>query len=594
MELGINIRRISSGIIAFAGSNPCRSAFRAVREHWEKWHNRVSSDVHEERYLSPLMLRILAVNVMALAILVGSVLYLSRYQDRLIDSSLEALQLQARLSASALGEGAVVIDDDERNILSPLLSRLMIRRLVEATDTRTRLFGVGNTLIADSSILLGRMGKIQVEELKSSFADQSWFSNFIMSAFDFIDRLVEKQQFPVYQEEHIQRGNQYDIVKKAAQGERATQVWRLPKGGLLLAVAVPVQRYKQVLGALMLSRPDNSIDEAIREVRLDILKIFTITLFITTLLSLYLARAIARPIRLLAQAAEGVRHGQMQIIGLAGTANLLNKNVIPDFSSRKDEIGDLSAALRDMTAALAQRIGSIENFAADVAHEIKNPLTSLRSAVETAERVQDPSMQRRLMVVIRDDVDRLDRLISDISNASRLDAELSRDEAVPININQMLLTLTDFYRVMSDPDVDKKHRKIAEVILAEMPTEKIIVRGVEVRLVQVLQNLISNALSFSPPHGCVMIGAKSYKGTVLVIVEDEGPGIPENKLTNIFDRFYSERPKSEKFGTHSGLGLSISKQIIEAHRGRIWAENILDAAGRITGARFVVQLPASI
>lgn len=556
---------------------------------WWLW--RRGKDRAKKKRLSPIMLRILAVNVMALAILVGSLLYLGRYQDRLIASELDSIFLQARLTASALGEGAVVVDEEDHNILSPLLARLMIRRLVEATNTRTRLFDLDDTLLADSRILLERGGKIQVEELPEPSVEHYWLTDLALKPFDWLDWLVESQNFPLYQEDSIQRGDQYEIVRKALAGESATQVWRLPDKGLLLAVAVPVQRYKKVLGAVMLTRPDTNIDEAIREVRLNILEVFGITLLITVLLSVYLARAIARPIRLLAQAAERVRHGQMQSVGLAGTAQLLNRDVIPDLSERQDEIGDLSMAMRDMTAALAQRVGAIENFAADVAHEIKNPLTSLRSAVETAERVQDPVMQRKLMMVIRDDVGRLDRLISDISNASRLDAELSRAPVEPIDIGQMLGTLADFYRVTRDSDGETAGAGKPQVVLATLPEGKVTVLGVEVRIVQVMQNLIANALSFSPPDAQVVLAVRKEGGFVRITVEDSGPGVPENKLEAIFDRFYSERPKSEKFGTHSGLGLSISKQIVEAHHGRIWAENRKDNEGNVIGSLFVVELP---
>jgi two-component system sensor histidine kinase ChvG len=566
---------------------------RQRKRGWWLWRHdgRKGARLPHAARFSPLTLRILAVNVMALAILVGSLLYLGRYQDRLIASELDALMLQARLSASALGEGAVVVDEEERNILSPLLARLMIRRLVEATETRTRLFDLDDTLLADSRILLERTGKIQVEELPPPQKESFWLTDLLMGPFDLIDWLVERHNYPPYQEETIQRGDQYEIVRKALASEPATKVWSLPQGGLELTVAVPVQRYKQVLGAVMLSRPDTKVDAAIREVRLNILEIFGMTLLITILLSLYLARAIARPIRLLALAAESVRHGQRQIVGLAGTARLLNRDAIPDLSARHDEIGDLSSALRDMTAALAQRIGAIENFAADVSHEIKNPLTSLRSAVETADRVQDPAMQRRLMLVIRDDVDRLDRLISDISNASRLDAELGRAETVPIDVVQMLAALVDFYAMGGTTDDESSPETKAKVVLVDVPENKLIVVGVEVRLVQVVQNLIANALSFSPPGGRVVLAARQDGPFVMITVDDGGPGIPENKLDAIFDRFYSERPKTEKFGIHSGLGLSISKQIIEAHHGKIRAENRKDEFGKIIGARFVVLLP---
>jgi len=540
--------------------------------------------------LSPLMLRILAVNVMALAILVGSLLYLGRYQERLVAAEIDALFLQARLSASALGEGAVVVDEDEQSILSPLLARLMIRRLVEATGTRTRLYDLDDTLLADSRILLDHSGKVQSERLPPLSARGFWITRMAMAFFDGLDTLLERQNFDIYEEETAQRGDQYEIVRKAIDGEATSHVWRLPEGGLIMAVAVPVQRYKQVLGAVMLSRPDTKVDAAIRSVRLNILEIFGMTLLITVLLSFYLGRAIARPLRLLSLAAEKLHHGQTQSVGLAGTAKLLTPETIPDFSKRHDEIGDLSIALRDMTGALAHRIGAIENFAADVAHEIKNPLTSLRSAVETAERVQDPAMQRRLMLVIRDDVDRLDRLISDISNASRLDAELSRDELQSIDVAQMLKMLVAFYDVENETEDENAEEK-PRVVLASIQENDLFISGVEVRLVQVLQNLISNALSFSPPSGKVTVGAGRAKDEIVITVEDEGPGIPENKTKAIFDRFYSERPKSEKFGTHSGLGLSISKQIVEAHRGRIRAENRKDEAGKTIGARFVVSFP---
>ena len=329
---------------------------------------------------------------------------------------------------------------------------------------------------------------------RTGIADEhrSFGGRLIEALFDVIDLIPEREKYPLYQEEDSQRGDQYAIVKRAAQGEKASQVWSLAGGGLMLTVAVPVQHYKQVMGMLMLSRSGDKIDDAIHAVRLDILKIFCVTLVITILLSLYLARAFARPIRHWAAAAEGLRHGQMQIKGLAGTASLLNRDAIPDMTARKDEIGDLSGALRDLTGALALRIGAIENFAADVAHEIKNPLTSLRSAIETAERVQDPAMQKKLMLLLRDDIDRLDRLISDIADASRLDAELSRAEAAHVDIGHLLGALVDIYQGPSRGGAPQ-----AEVVL-EPINEKLTVMAVGARLVQVLQNLIDNALSFTP------------------------------------------------------------------------------------------------
>jgi two-component system sensor histidine kinase ChvG len=343
---------------------------------------------------------------------------------------------------------------------------------------------------------------------------------------------------------------------------------------MVLNVAVPVQRYRQVLGALLLSSDGADIQATVRSVRFDILEVFGVALGITVLLSFYLARTIAQPIHRLADAAERVRRGHGRQID------------IPDFSTRRDEIGDLSGALRDMTSALWQRMDAIERFAADVAHEIKNPLTSLRSAVETVARLEDPEQRRRLLGIILEDVERLNRLITDISDASRLDAELSRAEMERVDIGEMLITLAEMHEATAADDTPPLKLEIAA-------HQRLIVRGIEGRLVQIWRNLISNAMSFSPPGGNIRITALREGKRVRVTISDEGPGIPPGKLTAIFERFYTERPAGEKFGVHSGLGLSISKQIVEAHGGRIVAENREGEDGRILGALFTVTLPAA-
>jgi two-component system sensor histidine kinase ChvG len=322
-------------------------------------------------------------------------------------------------------------------------------------------------------------------------------------------------------------------------------------------------------------------------VRLDILRVFLIALAVTVLLSVYLAGTIARPIRILAAAADRVRRGSGR------------QMAIPDFTRRRDEIGDLSGSLRDMTGALWQRMDAIERFAADVAHEIKNPLSSLRSAVETAARIDDPAKQRRLLAIVLEDVQRLDRLISDISDASRLDSEMSRIEPKPVSMARMLRILVEVHEATASGDDEDEDggRGGAPLLSLGLPTDgdELTVSGVEDRLVQVLRNLIANAVSFSPPGGVIRLAARrdAAAAAVVATIEDEGPGIPDGKLEAIFDRFYTERPSSEKFGTHSGLGLSISKQIVEAHRGTIRAENRRDADGSVIGARFVVRLPAA-
>ena len=337
--------------------------------------------------------------------------------------------------------------------------------------------------------------------------------------------------------------------------------------------AVPIQRYKQVTGAILLSNNGEKVARGLLEVRLTILQVFVLSLLVTVLLSLYLAGTIARPIHRLALAAEQVRRGQGR------------GHTIPDLSKRKDEIGELSAALRDMTEALWQRMDAIEAFAADVAHEIKNPLTSLRSAVETVTLIKDPAQRDKLMAIIMDDINRLNRLISDISDASRLDAELSRAEAEPVSIRDLLQSIFDIYQ-------STRREEDAQMSLVLNADDPLQISGLERRLVQVIRNLGANALSFSPPEGTIILrGDRTEDGQVRISVEDEGPGIPENKLEAVFERFYSERPRDEKFGTHSGLGLSISKQIIEAHRGRIFAENLYAPNGEVRGARFCVVLP---
>jgi len=309
-------------------------------------------------------------------------------------------------------------------------------------------------------------------------------------------------------------------------------------------------------------------------VRIDILTIFGVALCVTVLLSVYLGNTIVRPLRRLAAAADKVRSAPGQV------------RYLPEFRGRNDEIGDLAADLNAMTEALSQRLDAIESFAADVAHELKNPLTSLRSAVETAARIKDSDQQRRLMDIIQDDVKRLDRLISDISDASRLDAEMSRDESDKIELNRMLAALVEVHHTSGSHG----DRKIAFEETAKGPFT---ILGNEGRVVQVLQNLITNAFSFSPLEGLVMVRIGRDRDWVVATIEDEGPGIPPGSLEKIFDRFYSERPDTEQFGTHSGLGLSISRQIVEAHQGKIEAENRTDLHGKVLGARFILRLPFS-
>jgi two-component system sensor histidine kinase ChvG len=526
------------------------------------------------RLVSPLIRPILAINLLALVLLGGGLLYLDDYRKGLIQAEIENLRAQALVIATALAEGAIDTAAIDPPALQPDVSRQLLRRLVATMNTRARLFGVDGELIADTRILVGPGGLVQIRELPPPHSG-NWVTRLLFDIYDWVvARLPARGDPPAYQELAFQSAADYDEARLALRGETSALVRIADDRSLVISVATPVQRYKQVLGALMLSRTGTDIERAMRTVRFDILRIFLVALAVTVLLSLYLANQIARPVRRLAAAADRVRRG-------TGRA----PEPIPDFTGRGDEIGDLSAALREMTEALWRRIDAIERFAADVAHEIKNPLTSLRSAVETVSRVANPEQQRRLMQIIQEDVQRLDRLITDISDASRLDAELSRAETAPVEIDRMLTALAEMHEATQvDPGAARLKLEVVGAGHLKVP-------GIDSRLVQVFRNLLANAVSFSPPGGMIVMRVFREGRFVTVTVEDEGPGIPEGKEQAIFERFYSERPEGEKFGTHSGLGLSISKQIVEAHRGTIRAENRLDDEGQVLGARFIVRLP---
>lgn len=521
---------------------------------------------------SPLTRRILLVNVLVLLIPVLGLLHLDQYRQSLVDSELEALRLQGRAFSLSLGSTAVVVDRTGEERLLPEMTRHLMRVLLADTGVRARVFAPGGELLADSFVLTGPGGFVQVVELPPP-DDGSLFSRMATIYDRIVEWLPGMDDLPRYKEAAVQRAADYPEVTRALAGENGGMLRAGSQGRFVLSVAVPVQRYRKVLGALMLSKSGGEVAAAVYARRLDILIVFGVALAATVLLSVYLAGTLARPIRLLARAAVLVRYGKGR------------RFQIPDFTRRDDEIGDLSGALREMTEALWSRLDAIEGFAADVAHEIKNPLTSLRSAVETVARVEDPEQQKRLMLIILDDVQRLDRLITDISDASRLDAELSRAESEPLDLKHLLETLAEVHGATSPEDGATLH--------LELPRDgELLVFGIEGRLGQVFRNLISNAVSFSPPKGTIRLLARRDHDWVEVRVDDEGPGLPEGRLEAVFERFYSERPKTEKFGTHSGLGLSISRQIVEAHGGMIRAENLTDAAsGRVTGARFVVRMP---
>lgn len=550
-----------------------------TRGHTPASHNAVISWLLRRRPSSSLTRRILAINLLVLAVPVGGFFALDRYQESLIDAEIEALRVQAEVFAAAVGAGAVVIAPGVGQLVDPVRASLMLRRLTEPTQTRARLFSVSGALVTDTQALVTPRGVVQVEELPPTdpIIPLSWLTEPIDAVLNWSPNQGE---LPIYQERSPQRASDYRETIRALAGQPDAVVRRHETGGMVISVSVPVQRYRQVVGALMLSHGSGEIESAMRAIRIDILKVFGVALAVTVLLSIYLAATIARPLKRLAAAAEQVRSGSGR------------HTVIPDFAGRRDEIGELGRDLRAMTEALWQRMDAIERFAADVSHEIKNPLTSLRSAVETVARVEDPAQQKKLMSIILDDVGRLDRLISDISDASRLDAELSRDPPANVDLRDVLGALVDIQAATSD----------VNIVMDIEPGANFTVCAFEDRLGQVFRNIISNAQSFSPPGGRIVVSARRANhrdgDAILVTVDDEGPGIPEPNLESIFRRFYSDRPttgpdgKSERLGTHSGLGLSISRQIVEAAGGELWAENRRDVDGTIAGARFLVRFPA--
>ena len=535
-------------------------------------------------------MRILSVNIIAIMILGLGVLYLGQYTDKLIEGELESMRTEARFFAGALSEGAVrpvfqispvpFEDPLEIEAVKPDMARRMMRRLGESATSRVKLYSVDGSMLADTHELIGPGGVVQMENLKPAQNPMDIGFLFDQSATRFLDLIPMQTHLADFPEKNIDDIFAFHDTKAALLGTISATAWKLRDGSIVLTAAAPIQKIKQVLGVALLTRDGTELENKIAEIRVDVFRVFLGSLGITVMLSIYLSGLIGRPLKRLAMAAEAVRVGKGRYFE------------IPNMSDRGDEIGELSIVLRDMTQALRDRMDTIERFAADVSHEIKNPLTSLRSAVETASRVTDDHSRKKLMDIIHHDVQRLDRLISDISSASRLDAELSREEMEHVDVKGMLYRLRDAYKKPLDRAESSSDSNDDKIIVTVPDGMRCYVSGNEDRLVQVFGNLISNALSFSPEGETVKIILKKQDNLITVHVEDSGPGIPASKIETVFERFYTERPDHEDYGSHSGLGLSISKQIIDAHEGSIWAENILDEAGKRKGARFCVELPA--
>jgi two-component system sensor histidine kinase ChvG len=537
---------------------------------------------YRPRWVSPLLRRILLVNALPLALLVMALLYLDQYQNGLLEAQVTALREQARVFAGALGESAVRTTDPDNPKLVAEVAASLLRRLTEPTpDAQARLYAPDGTILANSRVREGPGGVITTEPLPPPLehgpiiAAIGWIYDTVLGFLphDMPATLVDTTPSAGGPDWQPNVKEELRLSSAGSSNETPPYIRRTKDNRLLVTVAVPVERDKHTVGIISLTREAREVDESLFSVRMSILALFGMALGLTVLLSWYMSLTIARPILRLAEAAADMREG----LGRSGS-------VPPSLLRRRDEVGALASALADSSAALWERMDATERFAADVAHEIKNPLSSIRSAIETLRRIEDPSRQRQLLTIIAQDVVRLDRLISDVSDASRLDAELSRVTSAPVDVVPILNTLQELDEATRDPDNDPKLEVTA-------PPNGLRVWAVEDRLVQVLRNLIGNAHSFSPRLGRIMVRVRNAGPMAELSVEDDGPGIPDANLEHIFDRFYSERPKGESFGQHSGLGLSISRQIVEALHGQISAENRRDSTGRVLGARFIVRLP---
>ncbi|MGQ0527975.1 MAG: stimulus-sensing domain-containing protein [Alphaproteobacteria bacterium] len=530
-----------------------------------------------ERRISGLTVRIIAVNAAALVMLMIGIFYLSQYQESLIEAKLETFGTEVELVSAALSAGAHNTAQAEN----------MAHELSLAMQQRIIVFDADGTMITDS---YSQLDAETVAHFRDIRARKKYYTVQVLEkmASFLIGLAPDSRALPLYPQIESAKAADYPDAGKAMTGRTSISAWSEGVDrDILLSAATPLEKNGRQTGAVLLTRPAPDIEKDIGIVWMNIIKSFVITLALMIVLSIYLSGTIARPRKKLARAAEAARTGH------GGNVD------IPDFSDRNDEIGELSLVLRETTQALLNRMDSIQNFASDVAHELKNPLTSVRSAVETLSVVKDSKDQERMVQIIHQDVARMDRLITDISSISRLDAELSRDKFEQVDLRTVFHTLIESYKdpLERKPGAALAHNTFANVNgcrirLDIQISEDLFVWGLESRLLQLFHNLISNALSFSPPNGTIALTAGREKDYIVVSIRDQGPGIPENKLQNIFDRFYTERPKHESYGRHSGLGLSICRQILEAQGGEIFAENIRDSSGEITGAQFTVILGA--
>ena len=500
---------------------------------------------------------ILALNLLSLLILLGGALALNEWRQGLIEARQESLKVQAELLGNVLGQLSIT-----QGVPTPELdvqeAAKWLRDNFVPAGQRVRLYDINGLPLIDSYQVTENIPGQPLPPAKPAGspppADASQQTARSQQLKDAADREVAAE------------------VERALAGEPQATVRRNESGDRVVSVSIPIRHVRQVLGVMTLEA--GNVDEILGAQRRALVPFALVALAVNLLASLLLHLFVARPILRLSAAADQVKLQRARAISL------------PDLEDRKDEIGDLARSLESMTDTLSTRMDAIERFAADVSHEIKNPLTSIRSALETLPLVKTDEHRAKLTALLQQDVRRLDRLITDISNASRLDAELSRDRPRTIDLNQLLSDIVNVYETTAKPDDVPVH--------LSLPGDTPRVLGRDGPLGQVFRNLIDNARSFSPAGGSVRVVLDEGEGDtpVRVRIDDDGPGIPPENLETVFERFYTSRPRGAVFGSNSGLGLSIVRQIVEAHGGRVWAENRIEN-GRITGARFEINLPAA-
>lgn len=500
-------------------------------------------------------------NLIGLFILVTGSLAMNEFASSYFDAKMENLTSQAELITSILGEEAT--GDRQQAVLDIDQTRNIVRRVDLPSGWRIRIHDINRQLVADSQ---GLDDKIEVTELAPLTDNNASEGNRLAVKTPFIKRVDNWIEDLPWQERR-RNANRRDIsqeISKALSGNRIRQTSYDDEDVLIASVSVPIRRVQKILGSLTIET--NEMAQVISKERQALLPFIGLAIMAAILSSLVMTLFIVMPIRQLALAAETV------------TRSSGKRNEIPDLSDRKDEIGDLSVVLGAMTQGLYDRVDGIANFAADVAHEIKNPLTSLRSASDTLRAAKTEEQRGKLIDIIQNDVQRMNRLISDISRASRVDAALAKEEVQTLDLNVMLRGLSELYTPML------AEKKIA-IRHSHLP-DPVYIRAYEASFAQVLRNLIDNAITFSPEDGTIDLSLEKIGDMIRIHVSDEGPGIPPDNLETVFERFYTERPKGAAFGTHSGLGLAICRQIVLAHKGLIWAEN-----RETGGARFSVELP---